>query len=54
MSDWLAEGLERVSQIIAWCWNLLIENEYLQICICLGLVPIGFYIFGKAKESVSD
>lgn len=53
MPLWLENGLENASGIVEWCIDLLINNEYLQICLALGLIPIGFWIFGKAKESVT-
>lgn len=49
---WLRNGLTSVTAIVEWCIDLLVENEYMQICLALGLVPIGFWIFGKARESV--
>ena len=52
MPTWLANGLDAAEDLITWCINVIIDNEYLQICLSLGLIPIGFYIFGKARESV--
>lgn len=52
MPQWLANGLDAAEDLIEWCINLIIDNEYLQICLALGLIPIGFWIFGKARESV--
>lgn len=53
MPTWLANGLDTATDLIDWCINLLVDNEYLQICLTLGLIPIGFWIFGKARESVT-
>lgn len=52
MPLWLEHGLECAAGVVEWCIDLLITNEYLQICLALGLIPIGFWIFGKARESV--
>lgn len=52
MPIWLENGLEGASGLIEWCINLYVDNDYLQICLALGLIPIGFWIFGKARESV--
>lgn len=49
---WLTNGLNSVTELVEWCIDLLVGNEYMQICLVLGLVPIGFWIFGKARESV--
>lgn len=52
MPIWLQNGLDAAEGLIKWCIDLIIDNEYLQICLALGLIPIGFWIFGKARDSV--
>lgn len=53
-SNWFDSGLEKVLTLVTECVNFISGNEVLQIILVGSLLPIGFYIFGKAKDSVSN
>lgn len=51
---WLEDALDDAEVVINWCWNFIISNAFLQMLLVISIIPMGFYIFHRARVATGS
>lgn len=51
MISWLEDAIDNAEVIINWCWDFIITNSFLQMLLVISIIPVGFYIFSRARSA---
>lgn len=52
MDSWLSAALDHAEEVVQWCWDFIVGNDFLQMLLVISIIPIGFAIFGAGRRAV--